>query len=305
MDTATILTQATNQINQMIGHRFDVLDISKPISTAAALNLLKIISKLSPLIGNLIEFNIVEMLNKHNQFSNLGSWIRQDPGFPDAIFQSGITPSPGFEIKAWFPLSTEITARFKDSATHFQAQNIYMILIAWVPEYLVYGKPKILDIAIIEGGSIARSRDLHYHNPPDYLLLEPNDTTHRSRNLQQTTVNGYKWQGTSEEFQAAAEIVETWGQEGLEYNSSPIIQQQYRQLINRYPYRLDTNFAKIDRIRHPEIETFKRQIYQTQLHGLTIQAWSRLFTTNMADQIRTVFQQQLNLKEDAATSVLE
>ncbi|ABX03774.1 MAG TPA: hypothetical protein DEF47_03955 [Herpetosiphon sp.] len=136
MDTNTILKQAIIQLNQMIGHTFDVLQLSKPISTAAALNLLKIISKLSPLIGNLIEFNIVELLNKNNQFKDLGAWVRQDPGFPDAIFQGLIKPSPGFEIKAWFPLATEITVRFKDSVNHFDNQNIYMVLIAWVPEYV-------------------------------------------------------------------------------------------------------------------------------------------------------------------------
>lgn len=36
------------------GHEFDLLTISKPISPNATLNFSKVISKLSPLLGNLI-----------------------------------------------------------------------------------------------------------------------------------------------------------------------------------------------------------------------------------------------------------
>jgi hypothetical protein len=69
----------------------------------------KVISKLSPLLGNLIEFNTVEFLNKQKAFSPFGKWKRQDPGFPDTIFSGSIQPTPGLEIKAWFPLATEIS----------------------------------------------------------------------------------------------------------------------------------------------------------------------------------------------------
>jgi hypothetical protein len=94
---------------------FDILSISKPKNIPEAVNLSKIISKLSPLVGNLIEFRMVEFLNEIAELKKIGIWKRQDPGFPDTIFDSKIAPAPGFEIKAWFPLATEITARFKDS----------------------------------------------------------------------------------------------------------------------------------------------------------------------------------------------
>ena len=62
----------------------------------------------------------MEFLNDQPEYQELGEWQRQDPGFPDMIFVGPtVTPSPGFEIKAWFPLATEITARFKDSQNHF------------------------------------------------------------------------------------------------------------------------------------------------------------------------------------------
>src|SRR6266571_65121 len=110
-----ILESASKHLQGLSGHVFDLLTISKPISPDAAVNLSKVVSKLSPLLGNLIEFNTVEFLNDQPEYEGLGRWQRQDPGFPDTVFLGpGVTPTPGFEIKAWFPLATEITARFKD-----------------------------------------------------------------------------------------------------------------------------------------------------------------------------------------------
>jgi hypothetical protein len=70
------------------------------------------------------------LLNKREEFGAAGHWIRQDPGFPDTIFQGTVDPMPGFEIKTWFPLATEITARFKDSQNHFTRGNTYVALLA-------------------------------------------------------------------------------------------------------------------------------------------------------------------------------
>jgi hypothetical protein len=111
-----ILELASKQLRGLSEHVFDLLTLSKSVSSNAAVNLSKVVSKLSPFLGNLIEFNTVEFLNNMPEYHGLGVWQRQDPGFPDTIFVAPtITPTPGFEIKAWFPLATEITARFKDS----------------------------------------------------------------------------------------------------------------------------------------------------------------------------------------------
>ena len=61
---------------------------------------------------------------------------------------------------------------------------------------------------------MAKARDDHYHNPPDYLVLEPEDTKARTRNLQQTNTNGYKFQGTAAQFQEAQKIVQAWEPQG-------------------------------------------------------------------------------------------
>ena len=75
-----------------------------------------------------------------------------------------------------------ITARFKDSQNHFKDDQTYVCLLAWMPDQLIFGKPHIIDVCVVSGLSVAQARDTHYHNPPDYLVLEPEDTTARTRN---------------------------------------------------------------------------------------------------------------------------
>lgn len=297
MKTQDIISSASIHLKDLSGHVFDLLTVSKPVSTVAALNLAKIISKLSPLLGNLIEFNTVEFLNKIEEYKSLGKWRRQDPGFPDTIFDGCITPKPGFEIKAWFPLATEITARFKDSQNHFLQDQTYVCMLAWLPQALIFGKPKIIDVCVVSGLSIAKARDTHYHNPPDYLVLEPEDTTTRTRNLQQTNTNGYKWQGTREQFAEASKIVSSWGKDGHLYEPTPEYQRKLRALIAMYNYRLDTNFAKMDRIVHSEVEAFKERVMQTTCNGLKIREWAKLFSSGDDVTICKALEKHLGITE--------
>ena len=265
---------------------FDVLTLTKPVSVEAAVNLAKVISKLSPLLGNLIEINTVEVLNSKPEFRPFGKWARQDPDFPDTILKGSLSPVPGFEIKAWFPLATEITARFQDSQKHFVHDNTGVILLAWLPDHVLYGKPKIIGVCAASGKSVAAARDLHYHKPPDYLVLEPGDTTQRTRNLRQTNTNGYKFQGTEKELVKAAAVVRSWGQGGKTYKPTPDYQSKLRKLTSRYPYRLDTNYAKIDRIEHAGIEAFKETIGRKEFRGMAINEWARVLASGDDSTIR-------------------
>jgi hypothetical protein len=305
MNTEDVISLASQDIDDLSGHRFDLLDIARPISVAAAVNLAKVISKLSPLLGNLIEFNTVEFLNKQEIFAPFGEWKRQDPGFPDTVFMGSIQPTPGLEIKAWFPLATEITARFKDSQNHFRFDQTYVSLIAWLPEAVIYGKPKILDVCVVSGFSVAKARDDHYHNPPDYLVLEPEDTTQRTANLQQTNTNGYKFQGTDEELFQAQEIVNSWGNDGRIYQPTQEYQMLLRELITRFKYRLDTNFAKMDRIVHPGIEDFKKRVYRTQFSGMEVGRWNRLLASRREELIKSAFREHLGIKEGNIDELLD
>ena len=86
-----ILQSATNALSQLDGQVVDLVSVERPTSLQYALELTKIISKLSPLLGNLFEFRIVDKLNSSNELG-VGRWIRQDPGFPDARYISDEYP---------------------------------------------------------------------------------------------------------------------------------------------------------------------------------------------------------------------
>ena len=292
MNTQDVIRLATQHLDGLSGHTFDLLDISKPVSLESAVNVAKIISKLSAFLGNLIEINAVEFLNEKSEFSAFGKWETQDPGFPDIIFRGSVQPIPGLEIKAWLPLATEITARFKDSQNHFRFDQTHVVMLAWLPENIIYGKPRILDVCVVSGLSVAIARDNHYHNPPDYLVLEPEDTSQRTANLQQTNTNGYKFQGSYEELREAQKVVDTWGAEGKVYKPTKEYQQLLRELLSGYKYRLDTNYPKMDRIVHPGIEEFKKRVYSIQVSGMTVEQWNKLLSIRKPteDKIRTVEQ---------------
>lgn len=304
MKTKDVIELASKHLEELPGNVFDVLTVSEPVSIEAAVNLSKIVSKLSPLVGNLIEFNIVEFLNDHTELDGLGEWKRQDPGFPDTIFEGTVSPTPGFEVKAWFPLATEITARFKDSQNHFLEDQTYVTMLAWLPENIIYGKPKIIDILITSGSSVAKARDDHYHNPPNYVVLEPENTSLRTQNLQQTNTNGYKFQNEKGSFEEAEEFVNAWGEDGKVYKTNPEYQERLRTLLRKFDYRLDTNFAKMDRIRHAGIEEFKTRVHSTVYKGLTVGEWNKLLSRGSEEDIAAALEKHLGIKEDSESEIV-
>lgn len=272
-----ILVKARNEFKKCNGSFLNIIDIAKPATIEEAKILVKIVSKLSPLLGNMIEFSTVRILNGID-WGGLGFWMRQDPGFPDALFSSSYFDArPGIEIKAWFPLATEISARFKDSEEAFRKENIDMALVVWLPENIIWGKPKIIDTLFVRGSSVAKYRDEHYHRPPDYIILEPEDTSDRTSNLQQTNTTGYKLQKNEE---AAAIEVQSWVEQDLKYSTNPSYQAKLRKLMSIGVYRSDSNYSKIDRIKHPEIESFKQSILKKKIHDRTIQEWGKILSSS-------------------------
>jgi hypothetical protein len=280
MNYREALEIATVDILSLRGHTIDVLTVSRPSDLQGAVELSKIVSKLSPIIGNLIEYAITRHLNEARTWSEGCRWIRQDPGFPDAILSGMQGIQPGIEVKTWFPLSTEITARFRDSQTHFQANQIKVAMVCWMLEHVLSGKPKIVDIWVGDALDVAKIRDTHYHNPPYYVVIEPEDTRKRTRNLQQTNCHGQVFQGTDKQLAEALQLVNSWGDEAKKYSPDRNYQMRLRQLTGGFPYRLDTNFAKIDRIGLPSLENFKANLLGSMYAGSTIQSWIRAISSS-------------------------
>ena len=78
-----------------------------------------------------------------------------------------------------------------------------------------------------------------------------------------------------------------------------------RQLINRFPYRLDTNFAKMDRIVHSGIEDFKRRVLSTTVSGVTIAQWSHLLFHGSNAAIRQRLGERFDIREEDIGKILE
>ena len=271
------LDRANTALLDLAGEDVDAIEV-KSVRTEEAPFLAKIVSKLSPMVGNLMEQRIVELLD---QTSIEGySWHRQDPGFPDAILKTedGLNTDTGFEIKAWYVLSTEITGRFKESQNLLAGKNINVAIVAWCMSHMIYGKPKILGVLTVSGSALAASRDNHYHQPPEYLIIEPQNTTARTANLQQSNVNGFKLQEDDCDPIALAQVRAHYrGRRASSDPHTPEAQAEALALMNKLVYRLDTNFAKIDRVGNDTVEDFKRQILSESYLGKTFAQWITLF----------------------------
>lgn len=300
MDAETIIELAKEHLQELPGKSFSSFSIARPSNIDDAISLAKLhktVSKISPLVSNLIEHDVIDALNQSKKYESFGKWVRQDPGFPDLILQGSLQSKLGFEIKTWYPFSTEITGRFKDSQSYFDQDQIYLALLAWLPSHLIYGTPTIVGALVTSGRSVAQARDKHYHNPPDYLVVEPEDTSTRTSNLKQTNTSGYKFQASDDALSKAKDVVKGWGKNGTRYKTTPDYQSRLRKLFQSFTYRLDTNYAKIDRIEHAGIEAFKSDILETDFHGMKISDWYRVFSKGTDDDIKRALVDHLGIRE--------
>lgn len=270
-----LLEEAKAVLHGFAGRTLEQVTVARPTDTHRAVLLANIVSKLSPFVGNTVEYETVFTLNQRPRLA-AGAWARQDPGFPDVIYEGDVTPVPGVEMKAWFPLATEITGRFKDSVSRFADESIDVAIIAWLPEHVIYGRPRIIDVWVDTAKSLAESRDRHYHRPPDYLVIEPRDTRGRTRNLRQSNTAGFKFQGTAEERAQAEQVVAGWGENARTPSCAPEYQARLAELMGRFPYRNDTNYAKSDRVDHPSLEAFKTRVLDTVVNARPIREWARI-----------------------------
>jgi hypothetical protein len=276
------MDRAQDTLQNLVGESVEALTVNSLTSDDAPF-LAQIVSKLSPMIGNLLERRIIQVLAEEAE--NNYSWIRQDPGFPDAALldASGSITDSGFEVKAWYAFSTELTGRFRESRNLLAGKDVRLVVVAWAMSHVVYGTPQILGVVSIPADDVANSRDRHYFTPPRYVTVEPNDTTNRTRNLQQSNVNGYRLQDPSErKLQSAEDWVKEVGLHEMQPHSIEA-QKLVAKLVSDFNYRLDTNFAKIDRIENAEIEQFKRHVLNQEFRDRKISDWTKLLKSLNSD----------------------
>lgn len=273
-ETALQLDLAGDALEALSGELVDAIKVTSRKADEAPFYA-RIVSKLSPMVGNLMEQRIVTLLSE--SAGDGYTWLRQDPGFPDAVLvrERDHEILAGYEIKAWYVLSTEITGRFRESVNLLVGKNINVVIVAWCMSHLVFGQPQILGVLVVSGEELALSRDSHYHKPPEYLTIEPNDTSDRTANLQQSNVNGYKLQESKSDPTLVAAARQRPYTEAPAH--SAIAQAEAAQLMVDLEYRLDTNFAKIDRVANANVEDFKTEILSSSYLDRTITQWKLIF----------------------------
>jgi hypothetical protein len=273
-DVSAEMARAEARLRSLVGEELSTITITSETPDEAVF-LGQNISKLSPIIGNLVERRITHLLTERDAEHGM-RWQRQDPNFPDALLvdAEGKSTDSGFEVKAWYVLSTELTGRFRESANLLAGKDIRVVVVAWTMSHVIFGRPQIVDVLVVDALSVASVRDAHYHKPPDYLCEEPQDTTARTVNLRQTSVNGYKLQAESQRG-ALQRMVDASGSVG-KASHRPESQALVKKLMASAQYRLDTNFAKIDRIDHPNIESFKSAVLGSSHRGRSNRDWQKL-----------------------------
>lgn len=252
----------------------DLLTLKSLAPEIDAVLIAKNISKISPFVSTQLENQVVQTLTEVPGGAGL-TWARQDPGFPDAgLAYEGVQTGHGIEAKAWYVCGTEITARFRASQVLLIGKRVHIVLVAWILSDIIFGTPTILDYQLFDAADVARVRDEHYHQPITYLVAEPGDTVERTRNLQQANVTGFRLQTTDEKALTAGRILlgdRAWEPPYTE--QSRVITEH---LLNTLTYREETNFGKLDRIKHPQIEAFKAKVLGREYRGRTVASWTQV-----------------------------
>jgi hypothetical protein len=277
----TELQRARDALVELTKRPVDLLTLKSLGPDIDAVLIAKNISKISPFVSTQLENQVVQALTKVPGAEGL-TWARQDPGFPDAgLAYEGMQTGHGIEAKAWYVCGTEITARFRASQVVLHGKRVFIVLVAWIMSDIVFGTPTILDYELFDAGDVARVRDEHYHQPIDYLVAEPGDTGERTRNLQQANVTGFRLQTTDPKSLTAGRILlgdRAWEPPYTE--QSRVITEH---LLNTLTYREETNFGKLDRIDHPQIEAFKARILATDYRGRTVASCTQVLRDLTSD----------------------
>lgn len=272
--------RALEALNELSQRPVDLLTVKSLGVGVDAVLIAKNISKLSPFVSTQLENAVIETLTDVPGAEGL-SWARQDPGFPDAgLTHLGTQTGHGIEAKAWYVCGTEITARFRASQTVLIGKRVYVVLVAWIMSDIVFGTPTILGYELFDAEDVARARDEHYHKPPNYIVVEPEDTTERTANLQQANVMGFKLQTRD---LARINRMETLLGDRWEHPYTDWSRTMVDVVRQNLEYREETNFAKLDRIDHPGVEAFKKRILETEYRGRTVKEWRTLLTALASD----------------------
>lgn len=282
------------------GEAIDVLTVNK-CDEDAVIGFLKNMSKLSSLISVEIEsraLNRIEAIHDDDLPNNVAWVINELVGgekYPDlALADMDYNPSsdwvwPGVEIKAWCPFATEMSGRMMKGQSIMQKYPDQLLLVAWLPEHLLYGEPKVIGTWVGDGLEMAKSRDNYWHEPPNSLILEPDFSPDREAHKQHTNVDRYLWDDADSKLSEARDMAKDLDLLGTAYSYKDDYQQRVRRLYSAFSYKKGTNFRKLNRLHHDPLDNFPENIRKnTIIEGKTVSEWNTHLKNENPEPFRKV-----------------
>lgn len=143
-------------------------------------------------LGAAIEKSVVDSLNElrtmwdPDQLYADYAFVRQSQRFPDVLLRTS-NPNPqhpaiilGLELKGWFVLSKEGEPSFRYKISpNCCAEADLLVILPWVFDSVVSGKPKLLDPIIAEAAYAARRRNYHW----EWLRANPGGEAQERRGV--------------------------------------------------------------------------------------------------------------------------
>lgn len=291
------ISRANVQLASLAGTCIDSIIINSSDPREAPY-LSMLLPRLSPYIGNLLERRVADLLNREVRHGF--RWIHQEQDIPETCLLSpgNISTECGFEVKAWHALSSKITSRFRVSTQQLKGRNIRLVIISWMMTKVLFGAPTILDVLSVDAYSVARLRDFNYHNPPENLIIEPEDIQNDGDSLQRNHVNGYRIMEREPEALEAAWAAARSHPDFQAPPGSERAQDFSRMLLEKYEYKLDGKFAKIDWAKHPEVEAFKSNVLRMEPYGCPLKDWPFVLRGMQNTDNREADGQSLKLLEE-------
>ena len=284
------------------GQRINILTINK-CDEDAVIPFLKNMSKLSSLISVQIETRSLARLDAiyGEDLPNDVEWVINErvggEKYPDLAFADlEFSPSsnwvwPGVEIKTWCPFATEMSGRMMKGQSIMENYPDQLLLVAWLPDHLLYGDPQVIGTWVGDGLEMAKSRDDYWHDPPKSLILEPDFSPDREAHKQHTNVDRYLWDDDDSNLEAAEQMAKDLGLYATPYSYDDDYQENVRKVYNSFNYKKGTNFRKLDRLHHDPLDNFPDRIREdTIIEGKSLDEWNKHLKRGEAEPFKSVLQ---------------
>lgn len=249
---ATLALKNLDELNRCIA---PTLNVERPdnidVQTWAT-----IVSKLSGFLSNLVEISVSHWLNKNILDKDM-EWKRVEGSFPDVqLYRKGVKTKYGLEVKVVCSGAQEASARFRHSREMLDEGSVLVCLFAW--RVSDDGEVNFFTSWFMDAAILADIRD-QYVTLPKGIYQWP-DNSGQKMNTQQSDVRYLTLQNQRKYLVAASQMVMKW-KEDNPCKTKPHEQKEIMILLGeKFGYKNDTNFGKLQRINDETLKKFLKQV---------------------------------------------